>query len=261
MTSKAALPEFEKVALADGRAVLYRGDSLELLAAGLLTPCAAIVSDPPYGIGFQHGGGGVGGNVDSRNHPSCTDQIIGDGSLFDPAPWLVSAPSTHRTAPAGKRIVLWGANHYMQDLPRGGTLLAWDKHVGRGADDSFADCEWAWCGIKVKREVFRHLWKGIIAQKSAEDCSPTKGGKGHGAARFARVHVSQKPVALMRWCIQKVKPQIDGIILDPHMGSGTTGIAALSLGYRFTGVEIDPGHFATACARIEAWWAEHGVDA
>ena len=65
----------------------------------------------------------------------------------------------------------------------------------------------------------------------------------------------------MRWCIQKLKPPPGGVILDPYAGSGSTGIAALSLGYRFTGVEIDPGHFDTMRQRIEAWWAEHGSDA
>ena len=78
------------------------------------------------------------------------------------------------------------------------------------------------------------------------------GGGGNGAARFARVHVSQKPVALMRWCIEKLKPPPGGVILDPFMGSGSTALAALSLGYGFIGCEIDQGHFETACARIEA---------
>lgn len=251
-------PEFEKVELAGGRAVLYRADCLELLAAGMLTPCAAIVSDPPYGIGYQHGGGGGGGSGSVKLATTFTGKIIGDDRPFDPAPWVAAAPKSKSEE---SRIVLWGADHYMQDLPRSGSLLAWDKHVGQGGDDGFTDCEWAWCGIKVKREVFRHLWKGVIAKKSADDCVPRQGNQGAGASRFRRIHVSQKPVELMRWCIAKVRPQIDGVIVDPYMGSGSTGIAALSLGYRFTGVEIDPSHFDTACKRIAAWWAEHGTDA
>ncbi len=131
--------------------------------------------------------------------------------------------------------------------------------MGQGPDDSFTDCEWGWCGKKVRREVFRWLWKGVICKKSAEDCSPTKGGKGHGATKFARVHVSQKPVALMRWSIEKLKPPPGGLILDPYMGSGSTGIAALSLGHRFIGVEIDPGHFEIACQRIEEAQRQMGM--
>lgn len=248
----------EKRILADGRAVLYRGDNLDLLAAGLLKG-DAIVSDPPYGIGFQHSGGGIGGLVSRGSTRRNTDPIVGDDRPFDPAPWVDAAPLGPKRGSYGgePRIVLFGADHFRARLPEYGTLLAWDKHCGRGADDSFADCEWAWCGKKVKREVFRWLWKGVIAKKTPLDRSPTKGGNGNGAARFARVHVSQKPVELMRWCIEKLKPPQDALILDPYMGSGSSGIAALSLGHRFIGVDIDPGHFATACARIEQYWSGH----
>ena len=89
-----------------GNATLYRGDALELLAAGLLK-CDAIVSDPPYGIGFQHGGGGSGGAVSTILAASCTDPIIGDDAPFDPSPWLRHAPpigderAAHR--PVGRR--------------------------------------------------------------------------------------------------------------------------------------------------------------
>ncbi|MEW6444984.1 MAG: DNA methyltransferase [Pseudomonadota bacterium] len=253
---------FESVTLCDGRVTLYRGDSLELLKAGVLKGFDAIVSDPPYGIGFQHGGGGVGGNL---SHATAREDnlapIHGDADPFDPRPWVEAAPRSPQKKPGcvgDPRIILWGADHYMQRLPEGGTLLAWDKHVGLGPDDSFVDCEWAWCGRKTKREVFRWLWKGVVAQKGPLDMSPAhiKGGKGHGAARFARVHVSQKPVALMRWCIDKVRPPIGGVVLDPYMGSGSTGVAALSLGYGFIGVEYEQKHFDTAAARIEQAWSQ-----
>ena len=66
-----------------------------------------------------------------------------------------------------------------------------------------------------------------------------------------RAHVSQKPVNLMAWCIEHARIGLDKFVLDPYMGAGSTGMAALLSGRRFIGVEIDPGHFATACARIE----------
>jgi site-specific DNA-methyltransferase (adenine-specific)/modification methylase len=250
------LPTFERRVLADGMATLYCGDSLELLRMGVFGPISAIVSDPPYGIGFQHSGGGLGGTVVTKMVRSSLQPITGDDQSFDPAPWLDAAPKYEKSA-VGKRVLLWGADNYMQALPSGGTLLAWDKHIGRGSDDSFADCEWAWVWRKVKREVFRHLWKGVIAQKHPLDLPPesVKGGKGYGGAQFARTHVSQKPVELMRWCIDKVRPADPDLpILDPYMGSGSTGVAALSLGYRFIGCEIDPGHFDIACQRIERAW-------
>ena len=157
-------------------------------------------------------------------------------------------------------ILLFGADHFRRRLPEGGTLLAWDKHLGRGSDDGFADCEWAWVGRKVKREVFRYLWKGIVAEKSALDMPPpsVKGGNGWGGGAFARIHVSQKPVELMRWCIDKVRPLAGLPILDPYMGSGSTAIAALSLGHTFIGCDIDEVHFDTACRRIEAFYEGQG---
>ncbi len=214
------------------------------------------------GLAFSIAGGGRGLAAEPAGAVGNLDPIHGDDQPFDPAPWLAAAPRNKvKTINYGgePRIVLFGADKYMQRLPEGGTLLAWDKHCGQGADDSFADCEWAWCGKKVKREVFRWLWKGVIAKKAPLDHSPTKGGKAKGGAGFARVHVSQKPVELMRWCIEKVKPPQDALILDPYMGSGSTGVAALSLGHRFVGVEYDPGHFEVACARIEKAAAQIGL--
>jgi len=222
---------FEKRIIGD--CTLYCGDSLELLVAGVFGKIGAIVSDPPYGIGFQYGGGGGPGSFTKAGVPlqSSTATIHGDDAPFDPAPWIEASPKegrgTARSAEA--RIILFGADNYMQHLPKIGTLLAWDKHLGRGSDDSFADCEWAWCGRKVKREVFRYLWKGIVCYKSPLDMPPgsVKGGKHVGAASFARVHISQKPVELMRWCIDKVRPLAGLPILDPYMGSDSTAIAAL----------------------------------
>lgn len=226
-----------------GNATLYLGDSLELLRSGAFGKIGAIVSDPPYGIAYLHAGYDtvdVAGNVIKP----ADKPIAGDSTPFDPAPWLEAAP----TAPMGKsrlkvdtpRIVLWGADNFRRSLPDGGTMLAWDKHVGRGADDDFADCEWAWCGRKVKREVFRYFWKGITRDMSNPLDVPGK-----------RLHVSQKPVELMRWSIEKARPLVGLPVLDPYMGSGTTGVACATFNLPFIGVEIDPGHFETACMRIE----------
>lgn len=247
--------DFEKRIIGD--CTLYRGDSLALLNAGVFGKLGAIVSDPPYGIGYQHGGmnkngNGTGRTVGGELLQAKTCAIIGDDQPFDPSPWVDAAPqaSASRGDQRGNALILlWGADNFRRSLPDGGTLLAWDKHLGRGPDDGFADCEWAWCGRKVKREVFRWLWKGVAAQKTQLDML------GRENKHFARVHVSQKPVELMRWCIDKVRPLTGLPILDPYLGSGSTAIAALSLGYTFIGSEIDPAHFETACKRVEAFYS------
>lgn len=226
-----------------GNATLYLGDSLELLRSGAFGKLGAIVSDPPYGIAFQHGGHVTVDTAGTRIQPTAKP-IHGDDVAFDPSPWIEIAPAQEsgkaRLVKQDSRIVLWGADNYMGLLPAGGTLLAWDKHLGRGADDSFADCEWAWCGRKVKREVFRYFWKGITRDMSNPLDCPGK-----------RLHVSQKPVELMRWSIEKARPLVGLPVLDPYMGSGTTGVACATLNLPFIGVEIDADHFETACMRIE----------
>ena len=67
-----------------------------------------------------------------------------------------------------------------------------------------------------------------------------------------RQHPTQKPVAVMSWCLEKAKVPIGATVLDPYMGSGTTGIAAIRRGCNFVGVEKDPRYYAIAVRRIEA---------
>ena len=62
-----------------------------------------------------------------------------------------------------------------------------------------------------------------------------------------REHPTQKPIALMQWCVEKTT----GTVLDPFMGSGTTGVACANLGRKFIGIEIEPKYFDIACRRIE----------
>lgn len=261
-TDQVGSVQFQKCVIGD--ATLYCGDSRELLRAGVFGGIGAIVSDPPYGIGYQHGGscrGAFGGKQIQSN----SQKIIGDDEDFDPSCWVNNAPLPRIEKPlsAGlhghKKIILWGAENYMQLLPKGGTMLAWDKNLGRAGDDSFADCEWAWCGRKVKREVFRWVWKGVVKQRSRLDINTIPNYDPKSGKSFPRLHVSQKPVELMRWCIEKVKP-IEGLpILDPYMGSGTTGVAALSLGHSFIGCEISPEFFEIACRRIELFYERGGA--
>lgn len=207
---------FRSETLADG-VVLYHGDCREVLPTLELGGGVAVVSDPPYGIAYAHSGGGKGRHTVRNLKP-----VEGDDQPFDPAPLLDFDD-----------VVLWGANHYAGRLPHG-RWLAWDKLAGLAEFDSFSDVEFAWRKGRGKDRVFSHLWKGIA--KASE-----KGGK-------ERWHPTQKPIALMGWCIEPIDRGL--LILDPYMGSGTTGVAAVRLGRRFTGIEIDGGYFDIACMRV-----------
>lgn len=223
----------ERVELAGGRAVLWLGDCLELLVAGALKEADAVVSDPPYGIGFQHGGGGK--RISPVNNSE--SPIRGDDKPYDPGPWLDFCGAGGN---GGKPIVLLGADHYKERLPAGGRMLCWDKSVGQGAATTFSDAEFAWTNRRNPRNVFRHFWMGGLRS-------------GQGAqSREPRHHQSQKPVELMAWLIEHARIGVGKWVLDPYMGSGSTGVAALQSGRRFVGVEIEQRHFDTAVRRIEA---------
>lgn len=183
----------------------------------------AVVTDPPYGIAFCKGSGGKGMSRIRNAAP-----IFGDDADFDPGPWL-SYP----------HVILWGANHFAARLPHG-RWLAWDKLAGVPEFDSFSDVEFAWCKGRGKDRIFNHLWKGVIKESE----------KTAGKAQ-ERWHPTQKPVALMRWCIEQL-PETCDVILDPYMGSGSTGVACVKLGRRFIGIEIESKYFEIAIRRIES---------
>jgi site-specific DNA-methyltransferase (adenine-specific) len=208
-----------------GNATLWLGDCREILPTLLEFPeGSAILTDPPYGIGFAHGGNdnsGIGAGKYATKFAK--KAIIGDAEPFDPGQLLA----------IGVPTILWGGNHFANRLPSSAAWLIWDKRAASGHTNDFADCEIAWSNLKGVARVFRHHWDGMMrASERGERCHPT-----------------QKPVALMEWCLLKL-PDAQ-VILDPYMGSGTTGIACANMDRAFVGCEMDPEHFETACRRIE----------
>ena len=201
-----------------GDATLILGDCLEVLPT--LPRVEACVTDPPYGISYSHGKGGgkLARSTVFDSHP-----VAGDDAPFDPAPWL-----------GFEKVVLFGANHFASRLPDSSFWLVWDKRDGICSNDQ-ADCELAWVKGKGNARVIRHLWNGML--KDSERGVP-------------RVHPTQKPVQVMTWAIEQIG--FPESILDPFMGSGTTGVACANLGRKFIGIEIDERYFNIACNRIEA---------
>ena len=206
-----------------GDATLYLGDCLEILPT--LGTVDAVVTDPPYGISFVKGAGGNGAQPKSRRRDY--GAIVGDDKPFDPTPWLKWP------------CILWGANHFAQRLPHG-RWLAWNKLGSLAPWDSFSDVEFAWQNTRAADRIFSLLWKGLC-----------QGEKINGGLRG---HPTQKPISLMEWCLGFV-PDAE-TILDPYMGSGTTGVACAKLGRKFIGIEIDEGYFDIACERIRKAYAQ-----
>lgn len=210
-----------------GNATLYLGDCLEIRPT--LDKVDAVITDPPYGIGFNHSGShgrfsgvGVTRSARLRGNPP----IEGDDRPFDPSLWITTCSNT----------ILWGVDHFYPRLPDFGRFLAWNKLGDMESWDSFSDVEFAWHSANKAARIFNMKWKGIACDKAGED-------------NGLRVHTTQKPIRLMRWCIEQAG--MPGVILDPFMGSGTTGVACMNLGRKFIGIEIEPKYFEIACERIE----------
>jgi site-specific DNA-methyltransferase (adenine-specific)/modification methylase len=186
----------------------------------------AILSDPPYGIKFVKGNTGSGPpRARSTKGKRSTKMIIGDDTPFDPKQLLDLSDN----------VMLFGADHYSQRLPETGRWLVWDKLAGMTSFDSFSDVEFIWHSKKGASRICSLKWKGIAREKK-EDGS-------------ARLHPFQKPIRLMRWCLEQLNPA--NCVFDPFMGSGTTGVACVQKGLHFIGAEVDEDYFNTAMKRIQ----------
>ena len=169
-----------------------------------------LITDPPYGIGKINQGGG---RPEHFKDTLKWDLATPEKLFLD---WLISKSD---------KAIIWGGNYF--DLPPSRCWLAWVK---RDAVPSMASIELAWTNFDANAKFFD--W--TIAATNGE--------------RVA--HPTQKPLALMRWCVERANSK-DETILDPFMGSGTTGVAAIQLGRKFIGIERDPDYFDIACKRIE----------
>ena len=197
-----------------GNATLYLGDCIEILPA--LPKVDAVITDPPYGINENSK------KVASRGKlAAAKDYGEFNWDKEPPAPELIQAIRDKAEYQA-----LFGGNYF--GLPATSCWLVWDK-LNTG---NFADCELAWTNWPGAVRRLQWRWNGMIRQGNEE-----------------RYHPTQKPLEVMKWVIE-LCPKAE-TILDPFMGSGTTGVAAIQLGRKFIGIERDPAYFAIACKRIE----------
>ncbi len=196
-----------------GDAVLYLGDCREVLPT--LGRVDAVVTDPPYGLGDLWQGG------DKHWPLAARDGMRGDGG------WDAKRCGEGLMAAVGiaTYAIVWGGHLYR--LPCGRGWLIWDKIVRQF---STGHCEMAWTNLDQPIRAFNYS-HGQLANEGKE-------------------HPTQKPLPLIEWCVNQL-PTGGHTILDPFMGSGTTGVACARLGRRFIGVEIEPKYFDIACRRIE----------
>jgi DNA modification methylase len=195
-----------------GDATLYLGDCMDILPT--LNKVDAVITDPPYGI--------------RRDGKPKSTSSHGGHKGYDFLNWDQHRPNKdffNYIIEKSCLQIVWGGNYFADLLPATSKWLFWDK--GQRIDQ--ADGELAWTSMGGAMRVYL-LNRAAIAKDGA-------------------VHPTQKPLALMKWCIEQAgNPET---ILDPFMGSGTTGVAAIQMGHKFIGIEREPKYFEIACERIE----------
>jgi DNA modification methylase len=196
---------------------LRLGDCLEIMRTLPRGSVDAAITDPPYGIG------------------ECRANVMSRGKLAKPIDYgeftWDSQPATaeqiSEIMQVSRNQVIFGGNYF--SLPPSSSWIVWDKLNGT---NDFADCELAWTSYGRAVRKFAYMWNGMIKQKPEQ-----------------RYHPTQKPLELMEWVILNYSQPGD-TILDPFMGSGTTGVACVQTGRNFIGIEIDEGYFKIAEKRI-----------
>lgn len=146
-----------------------------------------------------------------------------------------------------KNQIIWGINYF--NYPVGSGRIVWNKCNG---DSSYSDCEIAFCSMHDSVRMFTFMWNGMMQGKSINEGWIQQGDK---SKNEARIHPTQKPVALYEWILQKYSKPGD-IILDTHVGSASSLIACHRTQHKFVGFEIEKEYYDKAKARLEAEQAQ-----
>lgn len=190
------------------------------------------IVDPPYGIDAAEKMGGE-------------KRVSGKGAAlktaFDKKDWDRSIPTQQYFTElfrVSKDQIIWGANYMTDFIPPSMGWIVWDKDNGT---TKFSDCELAYSSFERALRKFRFMWNGMLQgdMKNKED----------------RIHPTQKPVALYKWCLDTYA-QPGGKILDTHLGSGSSAIAAHRMGFDFVGCELDKDYYDAACKRFKEQTAQ-----
>jgi DNA modification methylase len=212
---------------ADESVTIYHGDCRDILPS--LPKVDLVRTDPPYGIAYSS---------QRMNYPNATrfGNITGDEGA-ELAEWAIAQFSQPTT------LVLWGANNFPWLLPYGGVWLCWDKRVVERADRIFGwPIELAWVNRKKgKAHIYRIQHGGVV------------NADGKNTPRY---HPTQKPVTLFSRVLQDYEGEP---VLDPFMGSGTALVAALKLGRKAIGIELEERYCeiaANRCRQMVMQWEQ-----
>ena len=206
-----------------GKITLYNADCMEIMKGFADKQFDLAIVDPPYGIGED----GL------KNH---SRGKLAKPKLYTPKNWDKTAPNKEyfdELIRVSKNQIVFGANHFISKIPYDSSCwIIWDKNNG---ENDFADCELAWTSFKTAVRLFKYTWAGMIQENMKN--------------KEIRIHPTQKPVQLYKWLLNKYAKAGD-TILDTHLGSGSSAIAAHDGGFEFVGVELDEEYYNAAKERL-----------
>lgn len=211
---------------------VFNIDCMELMARYPDKHFDLAMVDPPYGIGIhkmnytQSLNGGV---AKRRDYSSVTD-------------WDANVPNPEYFAElkrVSKNQIIWGGNYF--DLPLTKSWIVWDKRTEAKYSNDFADGELAWTSFDIPLKIFRWLWSGMMQQNMKN--------------KQERIHPTEKPVALYDWIFKNYATE-GQTILDTHLGSGSSRIAAYKNKLNFVGCEIDKEYFEASDKRFKEFTAQ-----
>lgn len=201
-----------------GKVTIYQGDCMELMAGLDDKAFDLAIVDPPYGMPRKMDGTGGAGRVMRKWKRE---------TLWDIAPTSAYWLELFRSC---ENQIVWGANNFLPHLPPTTNFVFWDKHQ---PVSNFADGELAWTSFK-----------GVCKKLDL----PYFGA--HGQDIGGKQHPTQKPVKLYEWLLTSyAKPEHR--ILDTHLGSASSAIAAYYFGCELVGIELDADYFEAACRRLD----------
>jgi site-specific DNA-methyltransferase (adenine-specific) len=206
--------EFERNGI---KSVVYLMDCMDALRQNPDNYYSLALVDPPYGINMAMGHKGSEKRGDNNKYKSFAgnDNSIPDAEYFA------------ELVRVSKNQIVWGANYMIEHLEPTPCFIVWDKVQPEAF--SMAMCEIAWTSFKSPAKIFK---KRIVG---ADD---------------VRIHPTQKPIFLYEWILANYAKPND-LILDTHLGSGSSRIAADKAKLHFTGCELDPEYFYNHCKRFD----------
>lgn len=190
------------------------------------------IVDPPYFSGPER-----------RQFFGCRESSIGVKRIYaKSAKWCVPGEEYFsQLLRVSRYYIIWGCNYFNYVFAPG--RIVWDKCNGAS---SFSDCELAATNLFNSVRLFPFMWNGMCQGKSMNEGRVMQGNK---ALNEVRIHPTQKPVALYQWPLSNYA-KAGWTILDTHLGSGSSAIAAHDLNFEFTGIEIDHHYYEAAKLRI-----------